>query len=315
MHLSADQRQSIQRLIRDCGQQAQQMAADKFQVYEKGQDDYVTDVDRALDAKLTAGFSQLFPDDGIITEENSQSWQVLGQNSSGQNSLGQDDRHFWLIDPIDGTDDFIQGKPHYSVMVGLLKAHQPIAGWVYAPMFDHLYYGGNPLDGGNPHSDGYGLWQQVGDNAPTPLIPQAPKPPSESFCPILMGYKDQRRYGQVLTQLIPGAQFDCIGSFGLKVMRVICGQAGLYVYLNGRVKLWDTVGPLALAKAAGLICCDLEGNPLEFTPAAVDPQTLAHHQPIVIGWPEYVEALRSPLQQAIHLVKTAPPAKNEPLAD
>ncbi|MBW4658878.1 MAG: inositol monophosphatase family protein [Drouetiella hepatica Uher 2000/2452] len=298
MHLSADQRQSIQRLIRDCGRQAQQMAAEKFQVYEKGRDDYVTDVDRALDARLTAGFSQLFPQDGIITEENSQSWQVLGQIGSGQIGSGQisleqskeqADRRLWLIDPIDGTDDFIQGKPHYSVMVGLLEAGQPIAGWVYAPEFDQLYFGGSD----------WGLFQQLGDAESIPLIPQSPQPPSDHFCPILMGYKDQRRYGQAITQFIPGVQFDCIGSFGLKVMRVICGQAGLYVYLNGRVKLWDTVGPLALAEAAGLVCCDLEGNPLKFTADAVDPQTLAHDQTIVIGWADYVEALRSPLQQAI----------------
>ena len=294
MHLSADQRNSIQRLIRDCGQQAQRMAAEKFQVYEKGRDDYVTDVDRALDARLTAGFSQLFPQDGIITEENSQSWQVLEQNSLEQNSLEQGDRRLWLIDPIDGTDDFIQGKPHYSVMVGLLEAGQPIAGWIYAPEFDHLYWGGRGVGGHNGE-----LFQQLGNASPIPLIPQPPQPPSDSFCPILLGYKDQRRYGQAITQLIPSVQFDCIGSFGLKVMRVICGQAGLYVYLNGRVKLWDTVGPLALAKAAGLVCCDLEGNPLKFTLDAVDAQTLAHHQTIVVGWADYVEALQLPLQQAI----------------
>ncbi|HEY9628776.1 MAG TPA: inositol monophosphatase family protein [Coleofasciculaceae cyanobacterium] len=285
MHLSADQRHSIQQLIRDCGQQAQRMAVEKFQVYEKGRDDYVTDVDRALDAQLTDGFSQLFPQDGVITEENSASWQILGQ----------DDRRLWLIDPIDGTDDFIQGKPHYSVMVGLLAAHQPIAGWVYAPEFDRLYCGGK---GWSAEGD---VFQRSGEEELTPLIPTLPPPLSKTSCPILMGYKDQRRYGQAMTQLIPGVQFDCIGSFGLKVMRVICGQAGLYVYLNGRVKLWDTVGPLALAQAAGLVCCDLEGNPLQFTPDALHLSSLAHRQPILIGWASYVEALRSPLKQAIAL--------------
>jgi 3'(2'), 5'-bisphosphate nucleotidase len=283
MPISADQRQALQDLIRDCGQQAQRMAAEKFQVYEKGRDDFVTDVDRALDAKLTAGFSELFPLDGLITEENPQSWQSLGQNY----------RRLWLIDPLDGTDDFIQGKPDYSVMVGLLEAAQPIAGWIYAPAWDQLYCG----------AINWGLFQRSGNSPLTPLTPIQPAPPSDSFCPILMGYKDQHRYGQAITQFIPGAQFDCIGSFGLKVMRVICGQAGLYVYLNGRVKLWDTTGPLALARMAGLICCDLNGEPIEFTAEALDSKTLAHHQPIVIGWAEYVEALRSPLQQAISLVR------------
>jgi 3'(2'), 5'-bisphosphate nucleotidase len=280
-HRFTDQLQTIQQLIRDCGLLSQQLAADPFQVYEKGVDDYVTSVDRTLDQHLTAGFSDLFPADGIITEENAASWQMFNQ----------DYRRLWLIDPLDGTEDFIQGKPHYSVMVGLLEAYQPVAGWIYAPTSDQLYFGGSD----------WGLFQRTGDRLAVPLTPVEPPPPSADFCPLLIGYKDQRRYGQAIAQLIPEAQFDCIGSFGLKVMRVICGQAGLYLYLNGRVKLWDTTGPLALAQQAGLICCDLAGNPLRFTPDAIDSTTLVHQQPIVIGWASYVEALRSRLQQAVAL--------------
>lgn len=257
------------------------MAAEPFQVYEKGIEDYVTTVDRALDQQLTAGFVDLFPKDCIITEENSQSWQRFSQ---------QTDR-FWFIDPLDGTEDFIHGKRHYAVMVGLLENYQPIVGWVYAPAFDQMYYGGAE----------WGLFQTEGDRAAVALIPQEPQPPNSQYCPILLGYKDQRRYGEFINKLIPAAQFDCIGSFGLKVLRVISGEAGLYVYLNGRVKLWDTTGPLAMAKAAGLVCCDLEGNPLKFTPDAIDAQTLTHQQPIVIGWASYVDALLPSLQKAIEL--------------
>jgi 3'(2'), 5'-bisphosphate nucleotidase len=281
MDFSTERLQQIHRLIRGCGQQAHQMAAEPFQVYEKGIEDYVTTVDRALDQQLTAGFTDLFPQDCIITEENSQSWQRFSQ---------QTDR-FWFIDPLDGTEDFIHRRPHYSVMVGLLEHSQPIAGWVYAPAFDRMYYGGA----------NWGLFQAEGDQAAVPFIPQAPEPPSSKHCPILLGYKDQRRYGEIITKFIPAAQFDCIGSFGLKVLRVISGEAGLYVYLNRRVKLWDTTGPLAMARMAGLICCDLAGNPLKFTPDAIDAQTLAHQQPIVIGWENYVETLLPQLQAAIDL--------------
>ncbi|NJO40593.1 MAG: inositol monophosphatase family protein [Cyanobacteria bacterium CRU_2_1] len=279
MTFSPAQLQKIQDLIRHCGQQAERMASDEFQVFEKGKNDFVTSVDRALDQQLTAGFSSLFPSDGVITEENAQSWQAFGEEYD----------RLWLIDPLDGTNDFIHRKPHYSVMVGLLTAYEPIAGWVYAPAFDQLYFGGSDL----------GLFQSIANATPVPLTAAPPAPPSETFCPMIISYKDRKRFGEAISQLIPEAQFDCIGSFGLKVMRVIRGQAGLYVYLNRRVKLWDTTGPVALAKAAGLICCDLNGDPLKFTPDAVDTTTLAHQQPIVIGWAEYVEALRSRLQEAV----------------
>lgn len=283
--LSPHELQVIGLLMRQCGQQALQMATEKFQVYEKGLNDYVTNVDRALDIQLTTGLNQLFGQDGVISEENDQSWQQFYQGNSQES-----DRRLWFVDPIDGTDDFINGKPHYSVMVGILEAHTPTAGWVYAPAFDQLAYGGQEI----------GLFQAEGNCPPVPLMPTRPNL-SNTYCPMLIGYKDQARYGAAITQVIPEAQFDSIGSFGLKVLQVIRGHAGLYLYLNGRVKLWDTVGPLALAQAAGLVCCDLEGNPLKFTPDGIDAKTLAHHQPIVVGWSHYVEKLRSRLQEAVLL--------------
>ena len=294
--LSPHELQVIGLLIRQCGQQALQMATEKFQVYEKGLNDYVTSVDRALDLKLTAGLSQLFWQDGVISEENDQSWQQFYDGSSHESNS-----RLWFIDPIDGTDDFIHGKPHYSVMVGTLEAYKPTAGWVYAPAFDQLFYGGQDL--GLFQVEGDPLQLSQGARSPTPLIPTCPADFSKTYCPIQIGYKDQSRYGAAITQVIPEAQFDSIGSFGLKILQVIRGHAGLYLYLNRRVKLWDTVGPLALAQAAGLVCCDLEGNPLKFTPDGIDAKTLAHHQSIVVGWPHYVEKLRSRLQEAVLLTQ------------
>lgn len=277
--LSPEQLHKINWLLQHWGQQAKQMALGQFQVFEKGVEDYVTTVDRLLDEQLASGLSALFPQDGIVTEENAQSRQAF------QADYGR----LWLIDPIDGTDDFINGRDHYSVMVGILQAEQPIAGWVYAPAFDQLYFGGQ----------GWGLFQAHGNAQPVPLIPIEPPPPRADFCPVIMGDKDQRNMGAAIAQFIPEAQFSSIGSFGLKVMQVINGNAGLYVYFNGRVKLWDTVGPVALAKAAGLICCDLNGDPLRFTPDALELQTLTHRQSILIGWPSYVDALRSRFKQAV----------------
>jgi 3'(2'), 5'-bisphosphate nucleotidase len=276
---SAAQIQAICQLIQTCGQTAQHMAAQDFQVYEKGKHDYVTDVDQALDQQLTAGLASLFPADPIISEENPNSWSAFASSLARQ----------WFVDPLDGTDDFIHGRPNYAVMAGLLTAHQPIAGWIYAPVSAQLYYGGSEI----------GLFQATGTAPVKPLQPVEPAHPSASFCPILLGYKDQQRFGQAIAHLIPAAQFASIGSFGLKVIQVICGQAGLYIYLNGRVKLWDTTAPLALATAAGLVCCDLNGEPLRFTSDVVDPYTLVHRQPIIVGWRSYVNALLPCLQQAV----------------
>jgi 3'(2'), 5'-bisphosphate nucleotidase len=55
------------------------------------------------------------------------------------------------------------------------------------------------------------------------------------------------------------------------------------------VKLWDTVAPVAMALQAGLTCCDLQGQPLSYDPAAIDLDSLAHRQPVIIGWQHCID--------------------------
>ncbi|MFQ4140250.1 3'(2'),5'-bisphosphate nucleotidase CysQ [Nodosilinea sp. PGN35] len=282
---------ALHQLLIACGNYADQQPKHSFQVFEKGVDDYVTTVDQLLDQKLLAGMRAIFPEDGIITEENratvQQFWQGNGASLSPPGG-----RVLWFVDPIDGTDDFIQGRDHYAVMVGRVVNGAPQAGWIYAPVARHLVWGG----------PGWGLFEQVDGGESTPLIPVEPRFDLDHGWAMVIGDKDERRFGDAIARRFPTVQFLSLGSFGLKVLAVITGRAGLYIYLNGRVKLWDTTGPLALAEAAGLVCCDLSGQPIRFTEPDVAPQTLVHHQPIVVGWPSYVEALRLPLSDIAHRI-------------
>ncbi|MEO0755343.1 MAG: inositol monophosphatase family protein [Cyanobacteria bacterium J06648_16] len=280
--LTVDQNERICTLVTQAGQRAKQANQHEFGVFEKGVEDYVTSVDQELDQYLSAGFADLFPQDGIVTEENQASCQAFQACPE----------RLWLIDPIDGTEEFIHKGDGYAVMVGLLERYQPRAGWVYAPERETLYWGGQ----------GWGLFQSVRQGRPEPLRPQCPMPPSEQYCPLLLGNRDQKRFGGAIAHYLPTAQCYSLGSFGLKVLDVIQGKAGLYVYLNGRVKLWDTVGPLAMAAAAGLTCCDLNGDPFRFSPDRVQIDTLVHQQAVILGWPSYIDGLLPKLKQAVHQV-------------
>lgn len=271
---------TIRTVMRRCGLHAAAMSQQGgFEVSEKGHQDYVTTIDTALDAELFATFSQLFPADGVITEENVRSRQQFHRPVD----------RLWCIDPLDGTEDLIQGRGNYAVMAGLLEQYQARAGWIYAPGRDRLYFGGSQ----------WGLFQMAGDQAPIPLPVAHPSSRSQPLR-MMIGHRDQSRYGAAIAQAIPGMQFQFMGSFGLKVLEVILGHADLYLYLNRRVKIWDTVGPLALAQAAGLTCCSLEGEPLRFTPAALELSTLAHRQAILIGHPALVATIRPQLVAAVH---------------
>jgi 3'(2'), 5'-bisphosphate nucleotidase len=280
--LSVDENTAILQTLLKAGRQATQAAEAAFEIFEKGREDYVTTVDQALDRYLSSAFAAHFPGDGMVTEE----------NQTSANSFFAFHQRLWLIDPIDGTEDFIQRGQNYSIMVGLLADGVPQAGWVYAPAQERLYWGG----------PNWGLFQQIqsGEARPLQVRPWA----GEGTMTLLLGDRDQRHFGPAIAQYLPEVRFDSLGSFGLKVLEVIKGQAGLYVYLNGRVKLWDTVGPLALALAAGLACCDLDGHPIRFDASSVYPLTLIHRQPILIGWPAAVEALRPALRQAVLAVRS-----------
>ncbi|MCX5961687.1 MAG: inositol monophosphatase family protein [Cyanobacteria bacterium] len=265
--------------VRICGIEAKRLALSGFQVYEKAADDYVTDVDRALDAYLSKEFTALFPDDGLVTEENSTSllnfWQPYPR--------------LWCIDPLDGTQDFIKGDPGYSVMVGAMEQQQPIAGWIYAPEYEALYYGGRE----------FGLWQSQNGQTPRILYPNY-----LDYAPtLILGHKDFQRFGSAFQRAIPTLKVEeRAGSFGLKVLEVLRGKAGLYVYLNQRVKVWDTVAPLAIARTAGLMCCDLKGQALHYTRDSLDGESLAHRQTIVIGWQPLVETWLPTIQEIVQKI-------------
>lgn len=269
----------IRQLMMDCGSQARKQSKREFGVFAKGVGDYVTTVDRLLDWQLAQGLANLFPNDGIVTEENALSRQIFRDGA----------HRLWAVDPIDGTADFIEQRSHYAVMTGLLDNYLPIAGWVYAPALEQFYCGG--MD--------WGVFQASrSERQLQPLVVQAPPSPDQQ-CVIMIGYGDRKRFGSAIADQIPNVQFSTIGSFGLKVMEVMQGRAGLYVYLSQKVKIWDTVAPLAIAQAAGLICCDLVGNAIAFDPSCIDIDSLTHQQPILVGWPEYIYRFRSRLQRAV----------------
>ncbi|PZV12986.1 MAG: inositol monophosphatase [Pseudanabaena sp.] len=274
----------ICQFIREIGQKAVQLRGLGFQVDEKGFDDYVTNVDRELDHLLSQRFQEWFPEDVVISEENTRSLELWYQKPEFT-------KKFWFIDPIDGTDDFIHGREFYSVMVGGLETFRPVLGWVYAPNSDRLYFGGTAING---------LFIATNGNVPEVLHPHEPIGTSCNL--VIVSKKDDLAYGAAIRAAVPNVEFYTLGSFGLKVMEVVQGRASAYIYLNRRVKLWDTVGPLAIAKAAGLVCCDLEGQEIGFGYNDIDPEKLTHNQVIVIGWPKFIDKYLKLISQELRII-------------
>lgn len=97
------------------------------EVWDKSPDNPVSDVDLAVDARLKAVLGAIEPAAGWLSEETADNKERLKH------------RHMWCVDPIDGTRDFIRGRPGWAVSVALVTDGLPRLGVLYAPALDELY--------------------------------------------------------------------------------------------------------------------------------------------------------------------------------
>jgi len=102
---------------------------DSVRIDKKGRNDFVTEVDREAEAAIVEVLNKAFPDHSILGEE------------SG--ALGNSDAEYqWIIDPLDGTTNFIHGFPHFSVSIAVYQKGRPYQAVVYDPVRQELFTGG-----------------------------------------------------------------------------------------------------------------------------------------------------------------------------
>lgn len=119
----------VEALAREAGRVAIQFFGQTgLSVESKGQLDPVTQADRAVERLIVERLAQTFPDDGIVGEEG-----AAAASRSGRT---------WVIDPIDGTLNFIRGSDQWSVSIGLFDGTRPVLGAVYLPALDRMVVGG-----------------------------------------------------------------------------------------------------------------------------------------------------------------------------
>ncbi len=99
-------------------------------IEEKGEKDFVSYVDRESEERIREFITRSFPDHKVVGEEE-------GGDEEGE--------FVWFIDPLDGTKNYIAGFPIFGVSVALSCRGDPVAGAVYLPYFDHLYWAGKDL--------------------------------------------------------------------------------------------------------------------------------------------------------------------------
>ena len=213
-----------------------------FRVEAKAGDEPVTEADHAANALIVSRLRAAFPHDAILSEE-------LPDDGSRRGA-----HRVWMVDPIDGTRDFILGADGFAVMIGLCIDGRPTVGVMNQPATGKIYSG----------VVGRGAWLDTPDGKSNIVTSALATSPGIR----LVASKSHRtpRVDAIKRALQITDEFN-MGSVGLKIGLVAENARDLYVYTGSRTKLWDTCGPEAILVAAGGRITDLDGQPLGYTQA------------------------------------------------
>ena len=204
---------------------------ENLQVLDKAEGP-VTAADRAVDRHLLTGIQAMCGEScGYLTEETYQ---------AGDPEVAQE--WVWIIDPLDGTRDFIDKTGEYAIHIALTYQHRPVLAVVTIPEADRMYAA---IEGG-------GTWLVAADGSRTPIKVSSGKKITDLVVVASRNHRNDELV-QLLARL-PCQQQLVVGSIGCKIAAILEHRADVYVSLSGKSapKDWDFAAPeLVLTEAGG----------------------------------------------------------------
>ena len=228
---SAAEMEYLLTTARQAGEAILEVYGTDFEVERKSDRSPLTEADLRAHRVITERLRECYTDIPILSEE--------GTEQTPYELRRSWDR-FWLVDPLDGTKEFVKRNGQFTVNIALIEDSQPVLGIIYAPVLDHLYHG----------VVGCGAWKTAaGKEAPLPLRNgnqhdgiviagslSHPTPEMDAFIA-----EQRRAHGKV--------EFMAMGS-SLKICLVAEGTADVYPRFGPTME-WDTAAGHAIANAAG----------------------------------------------------------------
>jgi len=213
----------------------------------------VTQADLAAHRVIAQGLAELTPDISVLSEE-------------GQTLLEPADRSsFWLVDPLDGTREFVAGSGEFTVNIALIERETPVFGVVYVPMTAELFWGGATI----------GAWvEQAAVQEPLRVSIRNAAQPLRVMASKRHLNADTQAF---LNKLGPISLVNAGSS--LKFCRIAQAQADLYPRLGPTCE-WDTAAAQAVLEGAGGHVFKLTGEPLKYGKRdPLNPSFIASSQP------------------------------------
>ncbi len=244
---------AVLKLVEEAGAAIMAVYATSHDVEYKADDSPITRADRAAHEILSIGLTTLAPAIPVLSEESeaAHAYAVRGPW-----------RQLWLVDPLDGTREFISRNGEFTVNVALIREHRPVLGVVAAPALGVTYYA----------AEGHGAFRRRGNAPPEPIgVRRAAEPL------VIVGSRSHR--GDSLDAMlgrIGPHELRPMGS-ALKFCLVAEGTADFYPRL-GPTSEWDTAAAQAVLEIAGGAVVRLDGRPLDYNArdTILNPEFLAY---------------------------------------
>ena len=224
---------------------------------DEGGEGPVSAADLAVNHWLLDGLAAAFP---------AAAWTVLSEETAKQQLTdGQPlaAEWLWILDPLDGTKDFLQGTGEYAVHLALARQGEPVLGVVLLPVMEELWFG-LLADGADAAGAPGRSWceNRAGESRPARLSPR--RQLGELVLVASRNHRDQR-LEQLLAALALG-DTKAIGSVGGKVATILRGETDVYISLSGKSapKDWDMAAPEAVLRAAGGAFSHADGRALTY---------------------------------------------------
>lgn len=218
-----------------------------FEVETKDDDSPVTIADQRAEDVILAGLAEAAPGIPVIAEE------LFAAGQAPDVASGP----FFLVDPLDGTKEFINRRDAFTVNIALIEARRPVLGVVYAPATDRLYCG---LCGGDGPATAFRIeGLSAGGRTREPL---ATRPTDPAHLTIVASKSHRNPATEAYLAQYPEAETVSIGS-SLKFCLVAAGEADFYPRLGPTME-WDTGAGHAVLLAAGGDVLAPDGTPFEY---------------------------------------------------
>jgi 3'(2'),5'-bisphosphate nucleotidase len=236
MRIDERQLQTLCGIAEAAGREIMAVYATDFPAWSKADDSPLTEADLRADRVIRSGLEAAFPGVYILSEESV--------------SAGSAPGTFFLVDPLDGTREFLKRNGEFTVNIALVRDGEAVAGVVLAPALGELFFAAR----------GLGAWKRTGEHT----VPIRTSPPRPDQPLRVMGSRSHG--GEALSQWLARLAGDhCFVAAGssLKFCRIAEGQADIYPRL-GPTSQWDTAAAQAVLEEAGGAVLDAQGRVLRY---------------------------------------------------